>query len=115
KYHGKTEDDFKTKAEKAELAAYNAAYAEYSTKRESDSLMYVRYQGMYESMTGLNEKVKASVGVESVKAADLEKYTATNDQEKASLEMATKNLSRNPDLSLDDFLAMIKPGVDHFK
>ncbi len=115
KYLGKKESDFSDKQEKNEFRIFEAAYADYSKKYRSDSAMYVKYRGMAESLQALNGKVKASLSVDTIRYEELSKYSTSDELEKSTLELSKKTLSQNKEASLDDFISMVQPGVDHFK
>src|SRR5690606_12851113 len=104
KYHpvfaGKTENDITDKAQKAEFRNYQAAYAEFSKKRSQDSISLSKYRAFRDDITELEAQVKATLGVDTVRFAELEQFKTEDKQLSESLEKAKKNLSHNQKMSL---------------
>ena len=105
KYHatfaGKNESDLNSKEEKELFRNYQAAYAEWSSKRKNDSLSLSKYQAFLDGIKQLDARVKATLGVDTVRQAELMKFTTTDKNLETALEKAKKNLSYNPDMMLD--------------
>lgn len=114
KYYGKAEADFSSREEKQQLKDFQAAWDEYSKKKTADSTMLAKYSNMEKNVTALNTKVKATLGVDTVRLAQLEKYSTTDKTELSTIEIAKKNFAYNPDMSLADLAELVKPAIEHY-
>lgn len=117
KYHkqfaGRSEKDIR-REEKADYFRYTTAYKDFTAKRTGDSTNLAKYSNLLNSLDAINTKVKSVLGIDTVRFAQLESYKATETQEQESLELAKKNLQNNPELSLAEFMEMVKPAVEYF-
>lgn len=115
KYEGKTEADFKTKEEKAELKLYLAAKESWTTTKDKFEGSYNQVKFLYEGMTKLNDKVKSQQKVEKVDAASLEKFDATDKADKQMKMIGTLMMKGGQGSNLDEVTEELKEGYDQLK
>ena len=113
KYDGKTEADFKTKEEKAEFALFLAVKEDYNQAKEKFEGAYNQYKSFYDGVVSLNNNVKAQFKTEKVTAVELEKYTATSNDEGKLKDRFVKRL-KTSGASLDEVIESVKEGVDYY-
>lgn len=115
KYDGKTEKDFSTKAEKAELKFYNEVKADYLKTKEEFEGPYNQYKFMSEGLTKLNKTIKGRQGTEVVTLTEVEKFEPVEKSEKQSKAVATNMLKSGSFKNLDEAVAAINEGVEQLK
>ena len=116
KYEGKTEADFKSKAEKEELKVYNEAKKEYTAKKDGDQAKFNNYNNLYNGLKKINETIKQEQNVEKVTLAELQKYNPEDKTDKQMKAFAENNLMRSGQFEdLDEGIAAVYEGVDYFK
>ena len=115
KYDGKTEADFKTKEEKAQLKFYIALKDDYTkTKAEYEgSLNQLKY--LYEGFEKMIAKIKETQKVESITIASVENFKAEGKDETRIKTIALSFLKGAPDRKIEDILSQLKEGMDHYK
>ena len=116
KYEGKTEGDFKTKEEKAELELYQAVKKDYTEAREKNETNFNNYVAFYGGLTKINTSIKQDQKVEKVTAEELKKYEPKDKMATQLKSIALNNFFENGQCKdLDEGIASCKEGLDYFK
>ncbi|MBA3663339.1 MAG: S8 family serine peptidase [Bacteroidetes bacterium] len=115
KYEGKTEDEFKTKEEKAEFKLYQSAKEDWTKNKDKFEGSFNQVKFIYEGMTTLNTKAKEQLKVEKVDPAALEKFDATEKNDKQMKMIGVAMMKGGKGETLDDIIENLKGGYDQLK
>jgi subtilisin family serine protease len=116
KYEGRSASDFKTKAEKNELALYNEAKKDYEEARQKNEGNYNTYAAFHEGLIKINQQIKDEQDVEVVTAEELKKYEPKDKLSTQLKAIALGNFFESGRFkTLDEGINTFKEGVDYFK
>ena len=116
KYEGKSEGDFNTKEEKAELALYKEVNKEYTEKKEEVEGGYNNYLTLYNGLINLNTAVKELQRVDTVTLMELEKFEPKEKMSAQIKSFAVNNLLKSGHYkNLDEGINAVNEGVTYFK
>jgi len=115
KYEGKTDKDFKTKAEKEELKLYEAVKKDFAITKDNYQGGYNQIKFLMETLTPLNSKLKSSLKKEKIEPSDLESFNATDKEDVKAKTIILSILKRTNSSNLDDLETELKSAFDQYK
>lgn len=109
KYDGKTEADFKTKAEKKEFKFWLFVKADFDKESAQAEAQVNQYRFMKEAVADVVDKIKKEKGVEKVSLEDLKAFDAKEQKEKQGKAIAVSQAAAGT--SVEDLLEKLTEGL----
>jgi subtilisin family serine protease len=94
KYEGKTEADFKSKAEKNELKFFQEVKEEYTKTKDQFQAGYNQLKFLIEGFSNLDASIKKETGAQEIGITELEKYNPT-DKSEIKMKAIASNFIKN--------------------
>ena len=113
KYDGKTEADFKTKADKKEFAFYQDLMKDYAKTKDQFEGPYNQLKYIKPGLEKLNKDIKEQQKVEKVTLENIKKYEGTSKEEKQMKLIALAQVK--DDVTLDQLIEDVNENFEQYR